>query len=185
MLKILFITGYKNFELGIFNNSAKEADLIKKVIGKRLIPFIEEGLEWVVITGQLGVELWAGEAVLHLQERYPELQLAVITPFLNQDSKWNDKNKEYYQYIVSQADFVDSISKEPYVSPMQFKNRDRFLLEKTDGMLVVYDEEQEGSVKYFLREAERYQQKNEYQIIQMDFYELQQYIEEMNIESYE
>ncbi|WP_042346481.1 DUF1273 domain-containing protein [Bacillus massiliigorillae] len=177
MLKVLFVTGYKNFELGIFNNNSNEANFIKKAIEKRLLQLVEEGLEWVIITGQLGVELWAGEAVINIRKEYPELHLAVTPPFLEQESNWNEKNQEYYHYILSQADFVEAISKQKYVNPMQFKNRDQFLLAKSDGLLIVYDEEQEGSVKYFYNESKRYQEKHDYQIMQMDFYELQQYIE--------
>lgn len=185
MLKVLFVTGYKNFELGIYNNNSNEANLIKKAIEKRLIQLVEEGLEWVLITGQLGVELWAGEAVLNIQKEYPNLHLAVITPFLEQESNWNEKNQEYYHYILSQADFVETISKQKYISPMQFKNRDRFLLDKSNGLLIVYDEEQEGSIKYFYNEAKRYQEKHDYQIMQMDFYELQQYIQAASMEYYD
>ncbi|MEH6941603.1 DUF1273 domain-containing protein [Bacillus sp. JJ722] len=182
MLKVLFVTGYKSFELGIFNNNSNEANLIKKAIEKRLIQLVDEGLEWVIITGQLGVELWAGEAVLNIQKEYPDLHLAVTTPFLEQESNWNEKNQEYYHYILSQADFVESISKQKYISPMQFKNRDRFLFDKSDGLLIVYDEEQEGSIKYFYKEAKHYQETHDYHIIQMDFYELQQYIEATSME---
>jgi len=32
MLKVLYITGYKNFELGIFDNKAKEVAFIKMAI---------------------------------------------------------------------------------------------------------------------------------------------------------
>ncbi|GAA3327349.1 hypothetical protein GCM10020331_066930 [Ectobacillus funiculus] len=49
--------------------------------------FLEEGLEWVLISGQLGVELWTAEVVFELQMEYPDLKLAVFTPFLEQEEK--------------------------------------------------------------------------------------------------
>lgn len=64
-----------------------------------------------MISGQLGVEIWAAEVVFDLQLDYPELQLAVLTPFLEQEEKWNDVNKELYEFVLSQADYVDSITK--------------------------------------------------------------------------
>ena len=90
--------------------------------------FCEEGLEWVIITGQLGTELWAGEAVLELKKEYKDLKLAVLTPFLAQESNWNDKNKDYYQSIIGRADLVDSVSKQPYSNPQQFRNKDQFCI---------------------------------------------------------
>lgn len=179
MLKVLYITGYKNFELGIFDNKAKEVTFIKKVIQKRLENLIEEGLEWVIISGQLGVELWAGEAVIELKRIYPELRLAIITPFLQHESNWNEKNKEFYQAIVSQADFVQSVSKQPYVNPMQFKNRDQFILDKTDGSLIFYDDEKEGSPQYFWKKAWEYADSHKYEVLQISFYDVQQIIEEV------
>ncbi|WP_019241959.1 MULTISPECIES: DUF1273 domain-containing protein [Bacillus] len=177
-MKILYVTGYKNYELGIYSNEAKEVEYIKKALLRRLIHLIDDGLEWVIITGQLGVELWAAEVTLLLREQYPQLQLAVITPFLQQEANWSEKNKEYYEYIVSQADFVESISHKPYISPIQFKNRDQFLLQKSDGLLVVYDYEKEGSPQYIVKAAKEYQEYNPYEILNIDFYDIQQLIEE-------
>ena len=70
MIKVLAVTGYKNFELGIFKNDAKEATYIKRALQKQIKGLLDEGLEWVIITGQLGVELWAGEAVIDLKKEY-------------------------------------------------------------------------------------------------------------------
>ena len=182
MLKVLYITGYKNFELGIFDNNAKEVAFIKKSIRKRLDYLIEEGLEWVIISGQLGVELWAGEVVLDLKKIYPELRLAIITPFLQHESNWNEKNQECYHSIASQADFVQAVSNQPYVSPVQFKNRDQFLLHKTDGTLIFYDEENEGSPQYFWKKAREYAENHPYEVLQINFYDIQQIIEEAGYE---
>lgn len=41
------------------------------MIKKKLIDLIEDGLEWVLISGQLGVELWAAEVVIDLKNQYP------------------------------------------------------------------------------------------------------------------
>lgn len=182
MLKVLYITGYKNYELGIFSNNCDEVNFIKQAIAKRLIPLIEEGLEWVIITGQLGIELWAGEVVLELKNEYTDLKLAVLTPFLHQESNWSEKNKEYYNSVLSSADLLESISKKPYISPAQFKNRDSFILHKTDGILIVYDEEKEGSAKYIWQETKKYQENNAYLRLQIDFNDLQQLIEEAALE---
>ena len=178
MLKVLYITGYKNFELGVFDNKAKEVAFIKKGIQKRLENLIQEGLEWVIISGQLGVELWAGEAVIELKQTYPELRLAILPPFLQHESNWNDKNKEYYLAIVSQADFVQPVSNQPYVNPIQFKNRDQFVLNKTDGALIFYDDEKEGSPQYFWKKAREHAQSHKYEVMQISFYDIQQIIEE-------
>ncbi len=59
MYKTMYITGYKSYELQIFDPQAKEVTYLKKFITQKLIQYIEEGLEWVLIQGQLGIEMWA------------------------------------------------------------------------------------------------------------------------------
>jgi uncharacterized phage-like protein YoqJ len=178
MVKILAITGYKPYELGIFHPQHQAIPFIKKAIEKRLIPFIEEGLEWVIISGQLGVELWAAEVVFELQNVYQHLQLAVLTPFLNQEENWSEENKEYYEFILSQADFVDSITKRKYENPGQLRLKNQFIVEKSDGLLIVYDDEKEGSPKYMLDIAKKKASREKYDIFPITFYDLQAIIEE-------
>lgn len=50
-MKVLYVTGYKAFEFGIFKNDHEAVKYIKKAIRNRLQPLVEEGLEWVIISG--------------------------------------------------------------------------------------------------------------------------------------
>ncbi|MGM0873936.1 MAG: DUF1273 domain-containing protein [Bacillota bacterium] len=182
-MKVLTISGYKSFELGIFKNDDQAVHYIKKAIEKSLVVLVEEGLEWVIISGQMGVELWAAEVIFDLQMQYSELKLAILTPFLNQESKWNEANKEYYEFILSQADFVDSITKREYESPMQFRQKNEFLVNKSDGLLLVYDEEKQGSPKFLLETARKREESSSYCIGIINFSDLQVIVEEENMKN--
>jgi uncharacterized phage-like protein YoqJ len=137
----------------------------------------------VIISGQMGVELWAAEVVFDLQMEYSDLKLAILTPFLNQESKWNETNKEYYEFILSQADFVDSITKREYESPVQFRQKNEFLVSKSDGLLLLFDEEKEGSPKYLLETARKKQELTSYFIGFITFSDLQLVVEEENMKN--
>ncbi|CEH31849.1 hypothetical protein AM501_05680 [Aneurinibacillus migulanus] len=180
MLRRLLITGYKPHELGIFDNKHLGIGYIKKAIKKRLIAFIEEGAacEWVIISGQLGVELWAADVIFELKHEYPQLKLAIITPFLDQEKNWQEEKQEYYRGIVARADFVTSVTKKPYEGPWQFKAKNAFLLDNTDGMLVVYDEEKEGSPRYIVAEAKRRSEAEDYFFTTISALDLQAIVEE-------
>jgi uncharacterized phage-like protein YoqJ len=178
MIKKLLVSGYKAHELGIFSPKHEGIPYIKEAIKRRLISLIEEGLEWVIIGGQLGIEIWAGETVVELKKEYPQLKLMIITPFLGQEEKWNEANQEVYQRLVSNADCVNSASKESYQGPWQFRNRTQFVLRKTDGFLVLYDDEKEGSPKYLLRDALKEAEHRDYPIFKIDSYDLQAIVEE-------
>ncbi|WP_088105388.1 DUF1273 domain-containing protein [Halalkalibacter urbisdiaboli] len=164
-MKTIAITGYKGHELGIFDQKHQGIYYIKKAIEQRIIPLIEEGLEWVIISGQLGVELWAAEVVLSLKKQYPNIKLAVLTPFLGQEERWQDATKEYYTRILNEADYVDSITKRPYDNPSQLRLKNEFIISKVDGLLILFDEDKPGSPLYYLEIARKQQQFKEFSIL--------------------
>ncbi|WP_322447506.1 DUF1273 domain-containing protein [Robertmurraya mangrovi] len=179
MAKVAVVSGYKPYELGIFKQNEPSIYYIKLAIRKKLISLLEEGLEWVLISGQLGVELWTAEIVFDLQmEGYEYLQLAVITPFLQQEDKWSDTNKEWYESVLAQADYIDSVSKKGYEKPWQFRMKNQFLIEKSDVLVLLYDTEKEGSPKFMYEMAMSYKQNKDYELQLIDFYELQLAVEE-------
>ncbi|WP_075982086.1 DUF1273 domain-containing protein [Bacillus massilinigeriensis] len=183
MVKIALVSGYKAQELGIFKQNHPSIHFIKMAIKRNLEVLLDEGLEWVIISGQLGTEIWTAEVVFDLQiEGYSDLKLAVITPFLNQEKNWSEANKELYESVISKADFVDSITKKEYESPSQFRIKNQFLIEKSDLLILFYDEEKEGSPKYLFQTAKEYGERNEadYEVRLISFYDLQVLVEEEN-----
>lgn len=178
-MKSIYVTGYRAHELGIFNDKHPGIPVIKKALTDNLTMLCEDGLEWVIVSGQLGVEHWATEVVLELKQQYPNLKYSIITPFLEQEKNWNDQKKEKYALMTMQADFVTSVTKRPYEAPWQFTEKDKFIIQNTDGMLLIYDEENEGSPKYIKRLVEKYKENNEYTFIQINAYDLQLVAEEL------
>lgn len=165
MLKRLVITGYKQHELGIFDDKNPGVQFIKKALENRLRVLLDEGLEWVIVSGQLGIETWAAEVVLDLKEEFPDLKYAVLTPFLEQESRWNEAKQEKYNMILEQADFHRSLTNRPYEASWQFIEKTKFFLRNSDGILIVYDEETDGSPKFIKKEAEKYAEAHDYEVL--------------------
>ena len=67
-VKTIYVTGYRAHELGIFNDKHPGIAVIKKALYDQLYQLCDAGLEWIVISGQLGVESWAAETVLELKK---------------------------------------------------------------------------------------------------------------------
>lgn len=177
-MSVWAITGYKPYELGLFKQEDPAIDYIKKALRQHLLQLVDEGLEWVLISGQLGVECWSAEVAFALQDEGYDIKLAVLTPFLQQEDNWKEETRTYYEMIVSQADFVASVSNQPYTSPRQFRNKNQFMLQKSVGLLVLYDEEKEGSPQYLYQMAKQWQEQQPYDIRQIGFYDLQLIVEE-------
>src|SRR5699024_4634756 len=140
MIKTIYVTGYKSFELNIFKDDAPEVSYLKKFIAHKLKSLIEEGLECVLIQGQMGIELWTAEVVINLKETYPDLILCVVTVFYSHIDRCNEQNQAKYNHIIQYADFVDSVFHTSYVYPHQFKQTYQFMLDHANQTLQIYDE---------------------------------------------
>ncbi|MBN9653034.1 DUF1273 domain-containing protein [Halobacillus sp. GSS1] len=179
-MKTIVVTGYKPMEMGIFKNNDPKVDFVKETIKKRLLSYIEEGLQWVLVSGQMGVELWTAEVVLDLKEEY-EVKLGVLPPFENQEERWPEDLKLVYEEITMIADFYQPIYNKGYEGPYQFRAKDQFLIDHSEGCLVLFDEDTEGSPQYFLRLAKKAQDQGSYEIVYITPLDLEETVEELRM----
>lgn len=144
MVSVL-VVGYKAFDLGIFGDKDQRLKIIKAAIRRDLIYLLENGMKWLVFTGNLGFEVWVLEVAKELQEKY-NFQLATIFIFENQGENWNEANQEKLANFKN-VDFI-KYAYPSYENPSQFRTYNQFLLESTDGAYLFYDEENETKLKY-------------------------------------
>ena len=155
MVSVL-VVGYKAFDLGIFGDKDQRLKIIKAAIRRDLIYLLENGMKWLVFTGNLGFEVWVLEVAKELQEEY-NFQLATIFIFENQGKNWNEVNQEKLANFKN-VDFI-KYAYPSYENPSQFRTYNQFLLESTDGAYLFYDEENETKLKYLyqmMKENEQY-----------------------------
>ncbi len=187
LVKKLLISGYRSYEMNIFDETDPKYLYLKKFLENRIIRYIEDGVEWFVIGGQLGTELWAGEIILELKEEYPEIQLAVILPYTSFESNWNETNQELFKRVTHQADYVNFSSNKDYESPKQLRGNQVFMIRNTDGAFLVYDRMNEASAdgkpKYLYELMEIYQEQTDYSLELASFEEIEFFIYEY-IENY-
>ncbi|RHE63838.1 DUF1273 domain-containing protein [Streptococcus gordonii] len=147
MVSVL-VVGYNAFDLGIFGDKDQRLKIIKAAIRRDLIYLLENGMKWLVFTGNLGFEVWVLEVAKELQEEY-NFQLATIFIFENQGENWNEVNQEKLANFKN-VDFI-KYAYPSYENPSQFRTYNQFLLESTDGAYLFYDEENETKLKYLYR----------------------------------
>ena len=99
----------------------------KSEIIKRLDEVIDylvsKGVIYYGCGGALGFDTLAAEAVIRARNKNPNVKLILVLPCKDQDKKWNDKDKEVYSYIKSQADKIRYISDEYTSTCMHDRNR--------------------------------------------------------------
>ncbi len=85
----------------------------------------------------LGVDLWAGEAVLTLMEQHPEIKLHCVVPFAAQDQKWTPEQQARYHALLDRSSDV-FLTQEKYSKDCYYI-RNRYLVDHADIVLAVYD----------------------------------------------
>lgn len=83
--------------------------------------------------------------------------------------------------MLHSVDFYAPVSKNSYQGPWQFTARDDLLLRKTDGILLVYDEDNgEASPKFIKERALKKQAADGYRFISIGSEEIQAVADEEN-----
>ena len=62
-MNAITITGYKPYELNIRDDKDEKILVIKEAIKRSLLRYLENGVEWVLLSGQPGVETWAFDLI--------------------------------------------------------------------------------------------------------------------------
>ncbi|MHC9532623.1 DUF1273 domain-containing protein [Dellaglioa sp. L3N] len=181
-MKRLWVTGYRTYELGIFNETDLKITIIKSAIKKYIINEIENGLEWVITGPQLGIEQWTVEVCLDIKKEYPDFKVALMLPFREFGNNWKDDKKITLNNLLSDVDFTDNISKDVYQSPQQLKNYQAFMIDHTDGALLVYDSENEGKTKFDLLKIKQVKESRDYGLQMIDFMALEDVANEIEEE---
>lgn len=165
-MSTILITGYKSFELGIFQDKDPKIEVIKKAIRRDMVRMLEAGADWFIFLGNLGFEFWALEVAKELQEDY-DVMLATIFAFENQGENWNEINQEKLDQF-KQVDFIKYSFKD-YQNPSQFRQYNQFLISNSDGAYLFYDEENETNIKFIYQLMK---EKDNYFINQLRFEDL-------------
>lgn len=167
----LWVTGYRSFELGTFSDKDPKIEVIKRALKDNIIDQLENNeLEWIITGGQMGTEQWSCETAIELKKDFPQLKIAIILPFSNFASNWNQEHQMKLIDLRSRVDFSEPLSKENYKSPIQLRNFQSFMLRHTDGALMVYDPDNPGKADFEYKAIKEYQHEHsDYFLKTIDF----------------
>ena len=144
-MTVALIMGYSHFDLGLFNEKDIRTKIIKKAIQQDLKSLAEEGVDWLVFTGNLGFESWVLDVANEMKEDY-KFQLATIFDFKTHGQNWNEANQLKLNQF-KQVDFV-KYAYPSFEHKGQLRDYQRFLLDNTDLAYFFYDPENETKLKF-------------------------------------
>ncbi|MFC0423525.1 DUF1273 domain-containing protein [Lactiplantibacillus plajomi] len=170
----LWLSGYRSYELNVFGDQDPKLKVIKYALTNYLTTQIEDGMDWLITGGQLGIEQWAAEVGLALKQDYPELKVAMMLPYGEFGGRWNETNQAKLQTLLARVDFQAPVSKQPYENPQQLKNYQEFMVTHTDAATLIYDPDNPGKPSYDYDLIRQYGEAHPYPLTVIDFDLLQE-----------
>ncbi|WP_204122795.1 DUF1273 domain-containing protein [Lacticaseibacillus mingshuiensis] len=164
MGKRLWVTGYRSWELNVYGPHDPKLAVLKYMLKSHLQTFLDDGGEWVITGGEMGIEQWGASVALALKPAWPSLKVAVMVPFADFGNRWNEDNQAALATLRQQVDFSASTSSGPYKQPAQLSGYTRFMVQHTDQALIVYDPEFEGKSKFAYEAAVAEGKRRDYPI---------------------
>ena len=136
--------------LRVDEGDAKVSNL-KKRLRDTLEAFIWMGYRHFFTSATQGVELWAAETVLDLQELYPGIALELVAPSDRHADKWQPDMRDRYLEVKARADILTIIHHE-YVKGAIFA-RNRYLMDSCQSIITAYIPEMNSATEQFSRRA--------------------------------
>jgi len=152
-------TGHRADRLGIQSRfDPRLADLRERMWEEIARLYNKEGITHFYTGMALGVDTWAAELVLWLRNARPEVTLHCALPCHDQDKNWSDTDRAHYRRLLGMADEVFYLQDGPY-RPGCMQARNRFLVERSETLLAVYDGTPGGGTAYTIDYAHKLRRK--------------------------
>lgn len=138
MKQICSFTGHRPDKFS-FKYDEEHIDCIKlkAILIQQIEKLYFKGVK-IFLTGcAMGADMWCGEIILNLMEKYSDIQLYCILPCKNQDKDWNNYYKNRYSRLINNCTKVILIQ-EDYTEDCYFK-RNKYLVDKSTIVFGVYD----------------------------------------------
>ncbi len=132
-----------------YDETAKGCVRLKAALATQIAALVDSGITDFLSGMAQGIDQICAELVLAQREKNPALKL----PCMGQDAKWPDSARKRYRSIIQRADSRFYVSREYHEGCML--ERDRFLVERADCLLAVYDGKQRGGTAMTVRYAKK------------------------------
>ncbi|WP_295747314.1 DUF1273 domain-containing protein [uncultured Limosilactobacillus sp.] len=179
-MRRIWVTGYRAFELNVFQDNDPKVTVIKEVISKILAEKLNETTDscWLLTGANLGVDQWAVQAGLALKKDYQQLKIAMMTPYEQFGQRWNENNQAKLAQLRQQVDFASTVTKGPYQTPAQLRAYTDFMVDYSDEAVMIYDPDHKGKPQWDYAAIKQAGEMHDYPLRLVDFDELQTAAEE-------
>jgi uncharacterized phage-like protein YoqJ len=104
------------------NLSAKKIEKIAKRLNAEVDRLIEKGVTNFISGGAVGFDQICASLIVSKKQQGAEIRLIFALPCRNQDEKWNDRQKQLYRSLLSEANEIIYVSEEYHPDCMRERN---------------------------------------------------------------
>ena len=116
---------------------SRPVDDIKVDLENEILAAVRDGYTSFITGMACGTDIWAGNIVLRLKDRFPDLKLIAAVPFPEAAACWPDEWKQKYHLLLSRADWVQTIC--PEYCAEAYRLRNRWMVDHASRIIAVYD----------------------------------------------
>lgn len=116
---------------------------IKRDLEVAITVAVKEGFTTFITGMAYGVDIWAGEIVVGLRKKNPDLRLIAAVPFAGFESRWSSEWKQDYTALLGQADLVKYIC--PTYNPGAYQRRNEWMVNHSARVIAVFNGEKSGT----------------------------------------
>jgi uncharacterized phage-like protein YoqJ len=127
-------------------------NIIKSYIAYEVSEAIDAGYNTFIMGGSRGVDLWSGLAVLHEKIEDPDIKLIAALPYYASKSRFTERDRFDYGYILERADEVFYASRD--FNHVCIKRRNLFMVENSSRIIAFVKDYRSGTGQT-IRMAER------------------------------
>lgn len=151
--KTVCFTGHRPQVAGKYKEwiESKLRQAIKAVI-------IENGIDYFISGGALGVDQWAAQSVIDLKSEFPHIRLTIARPFPSQDHVWEEGQQAYYRNLCKAANSVVDVNQGEYAA-WKYHARDKWMVDNSIIVIAVWNGQKNGGTAATVRLAKSAKKK--------------------------
>ena len=114
-------------------------------LDREIDALIGQGVTDFISGGALGFDQIAASLIVAKKEMGKKIRLIFALPFKNQDTLWNEKQKELYQNLLGETEEVTFVSEE--YDPFCMKRRNKYMVEHSAYCICALLHEKSGTAQ--------------------------------------
>jgi len=112
-------------------------DDIKVDLENEILAAVKDGYTTFITGMACGTDIWAGNIVVRLKDRFPDLKLIAAVPFPGFEKAWEPEWRERYKKLLASADLVKTIC--PEYSEAAYLLRNQWMVDRSSKCIAVYN----------------------------------------------